>query len=159
GMSYGGGGDSPPPPPPPGKTGDSKLEAVAKKMAISKNDLVIESHGTNPTHARARAQAARSKLIDDGVPAKRIHLVSKVGQNEASNLRLLSVAPGATPETTAPPPARVALGDDPVGESHFIADRAMDVRNGSSAMVAMVHKETQGGVVYLYDPISDRGDK
>ena len=40
-----------------------------------------------------------------------------------------------------------------------MADRPMTVRAGSSAMVAMVHGETTGGVVYLYDPISDRGDE
>jgi hypothetical protein len=49
--------------------------------------------------------------------------------------------------------------DTPVGESHFIAERPMTVRAGTSAMVAMVHGETTGGVVYLYDPISDRGDR
>jgi hypothetical protein len=35
----------------------------------------------------------------------------------------------------------------------------MTVKAGSSAMVAMVHQETTGGVVYYYDPISDRGDQ
>ena len=40
-----------------------------------------------------------------------------------------------------------------------MADRPMTVRAGTSAMVAMVHGETTGGVVYLYDPISDRGDE
>ena len=35
----------------------------------------------------------------------------------------------------------------------------MTVRAGSSAMVAMVHAETTGGVVYLYDPLSARGDQ
>ena len=61
----------------------------------------------------------------------------------------------------APPTAaaRGAQPDTPVGESHFIADKPMTVKTGSSAMVAMVHGETDGGVVYLYDPISDRGDK
>ena len=34
----------------------------------------------------------------------------------------------------------------------------MNVQAGTSAMVAMVHGETTGGVVYLYDPISERGD-
>jgi hypothetical protein len=50
------------------------------------------------------------------------------------------------------------MPDTPVGESHFWAERPMNVRAGSSAMVAMVHTETTGGVVYLYDPISERGD-
>ncbi len=33
----------------------------------------------------------------------------------------------------------------------------MTIKAGSSAMVAMVHGETTGGVVYLYDPVSARG--
>jgi hypothetical protein len=40
-----------------------------------------------------------------------------------------------------------------------MADRPMTVKSGSSAMVAMMHGETTGGVVYLYDPISERGHK
>ena len=51
------------------------------------------------------------------------------------------------------------MPDTPVGESHFMAERPMNVRAGTSAMVAMVQAETSGGIVYLYDPLSDRGDE
>jgi hypothetical protein len=88
-------------------------------------------------------------------------VVPKVGPNESISLRVLAVAPNAKPEVTAPPSAaaRAAMPDTPVGESHFMADRPMNVRAGTSAMVAMVHGETSGGVVYFFDPISDRGDQ
>jgi len=103
----------------------------------------------------------RDKLVDEGIPAQRIHVSTKIGASESHSLRLLAVAPAGGPETHAPPSAGAhgPTPDTPVGESHFIADRPMTVRNGTSAMVAMVHGETDGGVVYLYDPISDRGDK
>ena len=151
----------PPKPPPPIQQGDEKLKAIAQRIVTAKKDVVIESHGTTAAEAGKRAEAVRNKLVDEGVPAKRIHVAPYVGPNEGDNLRVLAVAPGTKPEVTAPPAAsaRGAMPDTPVGESHFMADRPMDVRTGSSAMVAMVHGETTGGVVYLYDPISDRGDK
>jgi hypothetical protein len=40
-----------------------------------------------------------------------------------------------------------------------MAERPMNVRAGTSAMVSMVRSETAGGIVYLYDPLSDRGDE
>jgi hypothetical protein len=82
---------------------------------------------------------------------------AKVGPNETERVRVLAVSP------QGPKPAASEhrdLGPDmPVGESHFSSDKPMTVRAGSSAMVSMVQKETTGRIVYLYDPISDRGDQ
>jgi hypothetical protein len=139
-----------------------QLHAAASKAIASKKDILIEVHGATETDASARAIKARDKLVDEGVPAKRIHVSPKIGPSESRTLRLLAVAPMAPGDTQHAPPSASARGnqpDTPVGESHFIADKPMTVHNGSSAMVAMVHGETDGGVVYLYDPISDRGDK
>jgi hypothetical protein len=147
------------PPSPPKPTIDDQLHAAAAKVAASKKDIVIEAHGTSQAEVAARAAKIRDKLIDEGVPAKRVHVSPKVGPSEGIATRVLAVAPSAKPETAAAPPhIHAALPDTPVGESHFIADKPMTVRAGSSAMVAMVHDETTGGVVYLYDPISERGD-
>ena len=133
-------------------TSDAKIKAMAQKLATSSKDVVIE---TAPSDT-ARAGAVRDKLVDAGVAAKRIHVVPKDG---ATGFHLLAIAPGQAvhlaPATNAP---KGAESDEPVGETDFIAERPMDVKAGTSAMVAMVHQETAGGVVYLYDPISDRGD-
>src|SRR6185503_13608724 len=102
----------------------------------------------------ARASSIRDKLVDAGVPARRIHVVPKDG---VTGFHLLAVAPGQV-QAAAPSTSKGPESDDPVGETHFIADRPMDVKAGTSAMVAMVHQETAGGVVYLYDPISERGN-
>ena len=149
-------GASSPPPPPPVRQGDAKLEAIAKKITSSSKDIVIESHGLSLEDAKQHGEAVRNKLIDDGVPAKRIKVAPQAG---GSGLRLVAVAPGAAETRPAPPTAHITTTDAPVGESHFMADRPMNVKAGSSAMVAMVHGETEGGVVYLFDPISERGDK
>ena len=155
-LSSSGSTYEPPAPPPRG----SQLEATVKKMAASRKDVVIEVHGTSEATARSRAGSVRDKLVDAGVPANRIHVTAKIGAGEADRVRLLAVAPGEVPAATAAAtgPKRAPGGDEPVGESRFMAERPMTVKAGTSAMVAMVHGETTGGVVYLYDPISERGD-
>jgi hypothetical protein len=145
----------PPKPPPPVKVGDEKLHGIATKVMQSKRDVTIEAHAGTIADARKRAEAVANKLIDEGVPAAHIHVAPQVGGDE---IRVLAVAPGATPSAAAPPTVHTQMADTPVGESHFMADRPMNVRAGSSAMVAMLHKETTGGIVYLYDPISERGN-
>jgi hypothetical protein len=148
--------------PPPVKQGDAKLAGIVKKVLDSKKDVLIETHGLSNAEVQKRAEAVKNKLVDDGIPATRIHIVPKVGPSETISLRVLAIAPNAKPETSSAPPsaaARAAMPDTPVGESHFMADRPMNVRAGTSAMVAMVHGETSGGVVYFFDPISDRGDQ
>ncbi|MFT3697407.1 MAG: carboxypeptidase regulatory-like domain-containing protein [Kofleriaceae bacterium] len=144
-----------PPPPPPVRAGDEKLAAAAKKINASHKDVLIAAGGLSIEDAKQKAEAARNKLIDEGVPAKSIHIKTAV---DSSGIRLLAIAPGSEP-AAAPPTAHTSTPSTPVGESNFMAEKPMDVKAGSSAMVAMVHSETDGGVVYLYDPISDRGDK
>ncbi|HEY1549224.1 MAG TPA: carboxypeptidase regulatory-like domain-containing protein [Kofleriaceae bacterium] len=129
---------------------DDKIKAMAQKVATANKDVVIEVAAGDT----GRASTVRDKLVDAGVPAKRIHVVAKDGVN---GLHVLAVAPGQAPAET-PSSHHGAESDEPVGETHFIAERPMNVKAGTSAMVAMVHAETPGGVVYLYDPISDRGD-
>ncbi|MDQ3365601.1 MAG: carboxypeptidase regulatory-like domain-containing protein [Myxococcota bacterium] len=148
------------PPPPPIKQGDEKLKAIAARVLADKRDLVIEVRGAAGTEqqAAARGSAVKNKLVDDGVPATRIHIVPKLGAGEPESVRVIAIAPQPKPEATAAPRSIASAGDAPVGESHFMADRPMTVRAGSSAMVAILHGETTGGVVYLFDPISDRGD-
>ena len=140
--------------------GDAKLHGIARTAISDHKDLVIEAHGTSFAEVQGRAAAVRDALIDDGVAAPHIHVAPKVGPTEGTAIRVLAVAPGTTPAGAAgaPPAASHDASDAPVGESHFMADRPMTVPSGTSAMIAMVHARTDGGIVYLYDPISDRGD-
>jgi Carboxypeptidase regulatory-like domain len=154
--------DAPPAPrpPPPVRQGDDKLAAIASKVLQNRRDVVVEVYGRPGTEAALaeRGNAVKNKLVNDGVPAARIRVVPKVDPAHEDNVRVLAVAPAPKQTAAAPPPSARAGDDTPVGESHFLADRPMTVRAGTSAMVAMVHGETTGGVVYLYDPISERGD-
>lgn len=47
---------------------------------------------------------------------------------------------------------------DPIGTSHFESGTSMTVAKGTSAMVSILRSETDGEVVYLYDPESPRGN-
>lgn len=51
-----------------------------------------------------------------------------------------------------------AAGTEPIGTSHFESTAAMSVPRGTSAMVSILRSETDGEVVYLYDPESPRGN-
>jgi hypothetical protein len=137
------------------------LAGISDKVLKSKKDIVIEAYGLNLSEVKERAERVRTRLVDQGVPASKIHVVHKSGTSD-HRVRLLAVAPAEVAQATggAPPTAGPTenQADTPVGESHFEAERPMNVRAGSSAMVAMLHGETTGGVVYLYDPISERGD-
>nr|HEX4318766.1 carboxypeptidase regulatory-like domain-containing protein [Kofleriaceae bacterium] len=138
----------------------SVLDASIQRMVASHKDVIIEVHGTSEDTAKSRAGSVRDKLVDAGVGASHIHVTAKLGPGESDRVRLLAVAPNEVPAVTAAATAshRAPGGDEPVGESRFMAERPMTVKAGTSAMVAMVHGETTGGVVYLYDPISERGD-
>ena len=158
GIAYGRSSEAPPP---PVLQGDAKLKASVARILEARKDVIVEVHGAPGTEplATARGQAVKNKLVVDGVPASRIRIALALGAGEADRVRVLAVAPGARP-TAASPPESIDHGSDaPVGESHFFAEHPMTVRAGSSAMVAMVHAETTGGVVYLYDPLSARGDQ
>src|SRR5262249_54349854 len=46
----------------------------------------------------------------------------------------------------------------PIGTSHFESPTPMTVAKGTSAMVSILRSETEGEVVYLYDPQNPKAD-
>ncbi|HEY4243082.1 MAG TPA: OmpA family protein [Kofleriaceae bacterium] len=157
------------PPPPPSDTrvagGDAKMANLSKELIHSDKTILIEGHANASApdaerRAQDRANIVRNSLIDQGVAPARIKVVTKVAAGEAERVRL--VAEALTPEEQAAKKAGVKAAldtdADPVGEANFENPRPMSVDRGSSAMVSMVHKETEGEVVYLYDAESERGN-
>lgn len=143
---------APPPPPDPLKLSDAVVR--------SNKTIVVESYAATESsraHAAERATQVRNKLVDQGVAASRIKLVTKIEPAQGDRVRLVAQAPGAASERK---PARAAAAADaePVGESHFASALPMTVERGSSAMVSMVRSPTEGEVVYLYDAESERGN-
>jgi hypothetical protein len=157
------------PPAPPPRTnvamGDNKVKAVTNQLVNSNKTIIIEGYADANTsgadlRANDRANLVRNQLIDQGVAPGRIKVVTKVGPGNAERVRLVAQAP--TPEEQAAAAAHQKGMDQdaqPVGESHFANPMPMTVERGSSAMVSMVKQETDGEVVYLYAPDSERGNQ
>ena len=149
------------PPPPPVRQGDAKLHGIASKVIQSKKDVVIETHGPRAADAkqarRGRAQQARRRRRARGAHPRR---AEGRARPRATRCACSRSRPAARTRPTAPPIARTRRC--PTRRSARATSwpsMPMNVSAGTSAMVAMVHGETTGGVVYLYDPISERGDE
>ena len=156
-------------------------DAVAR-MASSlrtnhQNQIVVEGYASagDKDKMRAsldRANRLRDQLVRNGVDPSRIVALGKgelAGRNGGARVV----------EAQEAPPPKVAKGDDaagssanadgakdqkepkvasePIGTSHFESVSAMTVPKGTSAMVSILRSETEGEVVYLFDPESPRG--
>lgn len=142
--------------------GDLKMKQLSKSLLSSDRTIVVEGYassadGEASRRASDRANIVRNQLIDQGIAPARIKVVTKVAPNQPERVRL--VAQAAAPGETRPVPGKpIDVHAPPVGESHFANPRPMTVDRGSSAMVSMVRRQTEGEVVYLYDAESERGN-
>jgi uncharacterized protein DUF4139 len=140
-----------------------EFQNALRNLRTTQNQIVIEGYADandadKNAAALSRANRAREKLIRDGVPAERVVAVAGNEQNNrAGGVRIVEVPPGADRPKggEAQPPAGPG---EPIGTSHFETKTAMNVPRGSSAMVSVVNAETDGEVVYFYDPESARGN-
>ena len=132
-------------------------------IAKTPKDVVIESHGApRPRGERSAREAVRNKLVDDGVPAKRIHVVPQARAGEAERVRVLAVAPGAKrrrPRTAARDRARDDVRH--AGRREPLHGRPPDdrarrhERDGRDGP----RRDRPAASSICYDPISERGDK
>ncbi|HEY4181228.1 MAG TPA: hypothetical protein VGM90_30495 [Kofleriaceae bacterium] len=138
-------------------------KALIKKVLTDKKEIVVDMRGpVGDSEISGVGEQIKNKLVDAGMPAEKIHVVTTLAPETASRQsRVLSVTPqvAQVAEHKAATQPRNLVPDTPEGESNFMADRPMTVKAGTSAMVSMLRNETPGGVVYLYDPISSRGDQ
>jgi hypothetical protein len=156
---------TPPPPAANYQQGDQKMRVISDQLVKSDRIIVIEGYAdANRTGAASRANdranIVRNQLIDQGVAPARIKIEAKVGPGNAESVRLVAQAPTPAEQQAAKASGQTAADFDaqPVGESHFANPTPMTVERGSSAMVSMVRQETEGEVVYLYAPDSERGN-
>src|SRR6185436_11155971 len=135
--------------------GDQKMKQISQSLVHSDKTIVVEGYAGGSDadanrRANDRANIVRNQLIDQGVAPGRIKVVTKVAPNQPERVRL--VAQAARPEEAKPANQRsLDVDAQPVGESHFANPKPMTVERGSSAMVSMVRRSTEGEVVYLYD--------
>jgi hypothetical protein len=142
--------------------GDQKMKAISSQLVKSDKIIVIEGNANAnqagaASRASDRANIIRNQLIDQGVAPGRIKVVTNVAPGNAERVRLIAQTPSPA-EQAAAKPMPADLDAQPVGESHFTNPTPMTVERGASAMVSMVRQETDGEVVYLYAPDSERGN-
>lgn len=143
--------------------GDTKMKAASSSLVNSDKLIVIEGYADENrtgalSRANDRANIVRNQLIDQGVAPARIKIVPKVGPGNSEVVRLVAQAPSPAEQQAAQRQKGMEADAQPVGESHFFNPTPMTVERGSSAMVSMLRDKTEGEVVYLYTPDSERGN-
>ena len=144
------------PQPPPARRVPSDLRAVADELRAHPGQAVVEGYARpedlDPYAASLeRATHARQLLIATGVAAERLSAVARGRVDGRSGVRVVRASEAPPAKTTNDPPA------EPVGASHFESATRLTIQRGSSAMISILKAETEGEVVYLYDPESARG--
>lgn len=147
---------APPPPPNP-------LENMARQLKASSNQIVVEgwadANDSDKVGASLeRANRAREQLVRAGLdPNKVVAVGNGFKQGQSAGVRVVE-APSA-PTTQVVQPVTKGAGTEPIGTSHFESTTPMTVSRGTSAMVSILKTQTDGEVVYYYDPESARGNK
>ncbi len=162
------------PPPPTVRADVTGLQRMARSLQNAQDQIVVEGFAAagdadKDGASLERANKMREQLVRNGVDPNNIVAVGRgeqVGRNGGVRVVEAPKAPqqnaqaakektdgDVSPHT----PAQVAAAD-PIGTSHFESGNVTTVARGTSAMVSILHTDTDGEVVYLYDPESSRGN-
>lgn len=144
------------------------VQRMARNLANTKDQIVVEgfsgpNDGDKNAASLERANRMRDQLIRNGVNPSQVVAVGRgeqTGKNggvrivEAPKVAQQQGQQGAKTDgggKDTPPP-------EPIGTSHFESGNVTTVQRGTSAMVSILHTDTDGEVVYLFDPESARGN-
>jgi hypothetical protein len=153
------------------------VQRMARTLQSTNDQIVVEGFaapgdGDKDASSLARANKMREQLVRNGVDPNKVVAVGRgeqVGRNggvrvvEAPQQQQQGQGNGAKAggdRDGATDPTKTAAGAvaDPIGTSHFESGSVTSVARGTSAMVSIMHTDTEGEVVYLYDPESARGN-
>ncbi len=164
---------SAPPPPPQVAQAQGQIAGLVNQLRGNQSTLVIEGFAKDgdrdkQSAALDRANKVREEIVRQGIDPNRVVAVGKEAPGKNGGVRFSQQAPvqrdakaqsAGVKGAPAPNVAGAGAGPgEPVGTSHFESDVSMSVPKGSSAMVSMYQGKTEGSVVYLYDPESERGN-
>lgn len=166
---------SPPRPSSNAEQAVTRLANQARAIAQNRNAIVVEGFaapGDKDKMAASldRANRVRDQLVRQGIDASRIIALGKGEESgRQGGARVVEAPVPAAPAPDDKPAATAGAGGagagpgvgagsgEPIGTSHFESTAAMTVPKGTSAMVSILRSETEGEVVYLFDPESARG--
>lgn len=154
-----------PAPRPPEKPKDD-VGGVARRLQGNGNQVVVEGYaapGDGDAYAASlqRANRVREQLVRNGLDPNRVVALGRgVAPGHNGGVRIVEApqAPQQQPPAGQPAKTGEPQAADPIGTSHFESGQTMSVPRGSSAMVSILKSQTDGEVVYLYDPESARGN-
>lgn len=155
------------------------LQRMARSLQSTSDQIVVEGFaapgdGDKNAASLARANKMREQLVRNGVNPNQIVAVGRGEQTGRNGGVRVVEAPvqqqqgqgnakaggdrdhDGTPDGKKDANANAVA--DPIGTSHFESGSVTSVARGTSAMVSIMHTDTEGEVVYLYDPESARGN-
>ena len=140
------------------------LAQAAQAINNEEGRIVVEGYANADDKDKAgasldRANKLRDELIRNGVDGSRVVATGKgIANGHAGGARIVQELQAKT-EAHAPAPIKVAPEvAEPIGTSHFESGTTMTVAKGTSAMVSIMREQTDGEVVYLFDPETPRGN-
>ncbi len=157
---------------PPRDAALDEIARVARSLQNTHNQIVIEGYATagdgdKQAASLDRANKMREQLVRNGVDPSKVVAVGRGEQTgRAGGIRIVEAEVNAKGKTdpskderaSAQGAAANAPAAEPIGTSNFESGSVTSVARGTSAMVSIMHSETDGEVVYLYDPESARGN-
>ena len=144
------------------------IARMAAGLQSSPDQVIIEGFATKDDGDKQaasleRANKVREQLLRNGVDPSKVVAVGR-GEQAGRNGGV-RVVQAAAPAAAARPRRqdtekreRRGGGAEPIGTSHFESGTTTTVARGTSAMVSILKNQTDGEVVYLYDPESTRGN-
>jgi hypothetical protein len=159
-------------PPPPAQGAVGGLQRMARSLRSTNERIIVEGFaapGDRDKDAASleRANKMREQLVRNGVDPSNVVAVGRGTQaGRTGGVRIVEApkelrqdqqqaksggSKDGRPGANAPPA-------EPIGTSSFESGNVTTVARGTSAMVSILHTDTDGGVVYLYDPESSRGN-
>jgi outer membrane protein OmpA-like peptidoglycan-associated protein len=148
---------------PPPDAAAMQLDGLAARLRNVSTPVVIEgyagdSDGDKFAASLDRANKMRDELVRRGIAANRVVAVGnglKAGRGAGVRVVEADQKAEKKPGGAATPSAESL---QPIGASHFESALPMTVPRGGSAMVSVLKTQTDGEVVYYYDPDSPRGN-
>ncbi len=148
-----------------------EITTLARNVQNSQNQIVVEGFATagdkdKQAASLDRANKMREQLVRNGVDPNKVVAVGRGEQiGHAGGVRIVEAPPenanakkvGGTDEGGQEAQNQAAPAE-PIGTSSFESGNVTSVARGTSAMVSILQRETEGDVVYLYDPESARGN-
>ena len=159
------------------------IQRMAESLRTTQSTIVVEGYANSADKDKNassldRANRLRDQLVRNGVDPNKVVALGKGEQQgrgggvrvvEAPNAqaqaaiddakkRMATDGHDARPDGTPATASTQTTSSEPIGTSHFESTVAMSVPRGTSAMVSILRSETDGEVVYLYDPESARGN-